>query len=477
MPAPLVRVAGGTASRLRSLHAKDREDLVRFVAEFVNPGPYSTVKAIMSTTTESLIERRKRALGPAYTHFYDRPLYLVRGEGVWLYDNDGKKYLDCYNNVPSVGHCHPHVVEALTRQANLLNTHTRYLHHNVIEYAEMLADTLPGDLSVCTFVCTGTEANDLAYRIATAVTGNDGAIVTANAYHGGSTLVAELSPEFGREHQAPDFIVDVEPPYTYRGPFGADHPDPAGAYAGLVDDAIATLHGRDKAPAMMIIDSIFDAKGVLTPPPSYQQAVYQKVRAAGGLIVADEVQSGLCRLGDHYWGFEDSVVVPDIVTMGKPMGDGHPLAVVVTTPAIARAFAERSAYFNTFGGNPVSTAVGKAVLEVVEREGILANVKETGDYLKASLQQLAETHHLIGEVRGKGFFLGIELVCDRGSKEPATEEAAAVLERMRESGVLLARIGCHRNILKIRPPLVLRREHADLALAKLDEALTAISRR
>ena len=425
----------------------------------------------MDMTTESLIERRKHALGPAYTHFYDRPLYLVRGEGVWLFDNDGKRYLDCYNNVPSVGHCHPYVVEALTRQARLLNTHTRYLHHNVIEYAEMLAATLPGELSVCTFVCTGTEANDLAYRIACAVTGNDGAIVTANAYHGGSTLVSALSPEFSREHEMPDFVVDVEPPYTYRGPFGEDHPDPAAAYADLVDDAIETLCGRGRNPAMMIIDSIFDAKGILTPPPAYQQAVYRKVRAAGGLIVADEVQSGLCRLGDHYWGFEDSGVVPDIVTMGKPMGDGHPLAVVVTTPAIAKAFAERSEYFNTFGGNPVSTAVGKAVLEVVEREGILANVKETGDYLKAGLQELAETHDLIGEVRGKGFFLGVELVRDRAGKEPATAAAAGIMERMREAGVLLARIGRHRNILKIRPPLVFRKEHADRVLEALDGAL------
>ena len=428
----------------------------------------------MNMTKESLVTRRKSALGPAYRHFYDEPLYLLRGEGVWLYDNEGRRYLDCYNNVPSVGHCHPCVVEALTRQAQLLNTHTRYLHHNIIEYAEMLADTLPGDLSVCTFVCTGTEANDLAYRIATTVTGEDGAIVTSGAYHGNSTLVSELSPESGRGRTPPDFVVDVEPPYTYRGPFGEDHPDPAAAYAGLVDAAIATLRTRGKGPAMMIIDSIFDARGVLTPPPAYQQAIYSKVRAAGGLIVADEVQSGLCRLGDHYWGFEDSGVVPDIVTMGKPMGDGHPLAVVVTTPAIAGAFADRSGYFNTFGGNPVSAAVGKAVLEVIEREGVLASVKAVGDYLKSGLQQLAGTHELIGEVRGKGLFFGIELVRDRASKEPATDQAAQILERMRESGVLLACIGEHRNILKIRPPLVFRREHADLALEKLDATLKAL---
>ena len=269
----------------------------------------------------------------------------------------------------------------------------------------------------------------------------------------------------------PDFVVDVEPPYTYRGPFGEDHPDPAAAYADLVDDAIEALQKRSRKPAMMIIDSIFDAKGILTPPPAYQQAVYGKVRAAGGLIVADEVQSGLCRLGDHYWGFEDSGVVPDIVTMGKPMGDGHPLAAVVTTPTIAKAFAERSGYFNTFGGNPVSTAVGKAVLEIVEQEDLLANVKNTGDYLRAGLEMLAQTHPLIGEVRGKGLFLGIELVRDRETREPAAVEAAGILEQMREAGVLLARIGRHRNILKIRPPLVFDTAHADLALTSLDEAL------
>ncbi|MBT8079969.1 MAG: aminotransferase class III-fold pyridoxal phosphate-dependent enzyme [Gammaproteobacteria bacterium] len=410
-------------------------------------------------------------MGPAYRHFYERPLYLVRGEGVWLYDDSGERYLDCYNNVPSVGHCHPHVVEALTRQASTLNTHTRYLHHNIIEYAEMLADTLPGNLSVCTLVCTGTEANDLAYRIARAVTGNDGAIYTENAYHGNSTLVHELSPEFRRKRAAPDFVVGVEPPYTYRGPIGEDHPDVAGAYADLVDEAIATLDERGKAPAMMIIDSIYDAKGVLTPAPEYQQAVHRKVRAAGGLIVCDEVQSGLTRLGDNYWGFMDSHVVPDIVTMGKPMGDGHPLAVVVTTPEIAAEFAKESQYFNTFGGNPVSAAVGKAVLEVVERENILEKVKTTGDYIIAGLQRLADRHSLIGEIRGKGLFIAVELVRDRASKEPATEETARILELMRETGVLIARIGQFANVLKIRPPLVFEPEHADLLLAALDESL------
>jgi 4-aminobutyrate aminotransferase-like enzyme len=429
----------------------------------------------MNINIESLIERRKRTLGPAYTHFYERPLYLVRGEGVWLFDNEGKRYLDCYNNVPSVGHCHPYVVEALTQQAGLLNTHTRYLHHNVIEYAEMLADTLPGDLTVCTFVCTGTEANDLAYRIARAVSGNDGVIVTANAYHGNSTLVAELSPEHGREHAIPDFVVDVEPPYTYRGPFGEDHPDPAAAYAGLVEDAIGTLHGHGRKPAMMIIDSIFDAKGILTPPPAYQQAVYRKVRAAGGLIVADEVQSGLCRLGDHCWGFEDSGVVPDIVTMGKPMGDGHPLAVVVTTPAIAKAFAERSDYFNTFGGNPVACAAAAAVLDVLEQDRLQDNARDTGAYLRARLQELAGRHALIGDVRGHGLYNSVDLVTDRETRTPASGAAHRVVNGMRDRGVLIGVSGAGENVLKLRSPMIFERQHADLLVSCLDDCLAELA--
>ena len=294
----------------------------------------------MSRNSDDLVRRRKRALGAAYSHFYERPLYIVRGEDVWLYDDAGNEYLDCYNNVPSVGHCHPEVVATLARQAGTLNTHTRYLHHAIIEYSEMLAETLPRDLSVCSFVCTGTEANDLAYRMARSVTGIKGAIMTDGAYHGNSTLVSELSRPFECPRPMPDFVVEAEAPYTYRGSFGEDHPDYAQAYADRVDDAIDRLDANGHKPAMMIIDSIFDGKGILTPPPVYQQMVYEKVRAAGGLIVADEVQSGLGRLGDNLWGFMDSGVVPDIVTMGKPMGDGHPLAVVVTTPDIAAGFAK-----------------------------------------------------------------------------------------------------------------------------------------
>jgi len=426
-------------------------------------------------SNEALIARRKRAMGPAYSHFYKEPLYLTRGEGVWLFDNEDRKYLDCYNNVPSVGHCHPDVVDAVTKQIGTLNTHTRYLHHAIIEYAEMLAATLPGDLSVCTLVCTGTEANDLAYRIARTVTGNEGAICTVGAYHGNSTLVSELSPEFERLRPQPDFVVDVAAPDVYRGPFGDADADYVQMYADLVDDGIAELAEKGHKPAMMIIDSIYDAAGVHTPPPEYQQKVYEKVRAAGGLVVCDEVQSGLTRMGDNYWGFMDSGVVPDIVTMGKPMGAGHPLAVVVTTPEIAAEFAKESDYFNTFGGNPVSATAGKAVLEVVARENLLANVKRSGDYLIAGFKKLADKHALIGDIRGKGLFLAVELVRSRETREPASSEAAAVVEHMRENGVLLALIGQERNTLKLRPPLVFTTEHADIALAALDDALSRVA--
>ncbi len=421
--------------------------------------------------TEQLVERRRHAMGPAYSHFYREPLYIVRGEGVWLYDDDGRRYLDCYNNVPSVGHCRPEIVDALSRQAATLNTHTRYLHHAIVEYAEMLAETLPGDLSVCTLVCTGTEANDLAYRIARAVTGNEGAICTHGAYHGNSTLVSELSPGFARKRPKPDFVADVMPPDVYRGPYGSDDPDYIDKYVQRVDDAVDDLADNGHKPAMMIIDSIYDAAGIHTPPPEYQQRVHERVRAAGGLVVCDEVQSGLTRLGDHWWGFMDSGVVPDIVTMGKPMGAGHPLAVVVTTPEIAADFARESSYFNTFGGNPVTATVGKAVLDIVQRDDLLSNVRRSGDYLLAGLRRLGEKHALIGDVRGKGLFLAVDLVSDRQTREPAAAEAAEIMERMREAGVLVALIGEKRNAIKFRPPLVFTTEHADIALNALDQAL------
>jgi len=424
-------------------------------------------------TTDSLIKRRNRAMGPTYELFYQQPVHLVRGKGVWLYDADGREYLDCYNNVASVGHCHPHVVDALSRQASTLNTHTRYLHENVVEYAERLGDTLPGELGVCMFVCTGTEANDLAFRIARTVTGNEGAIVTERAYHGNSLVVTELSTAEYPAAEQPDYLEAIEAPNPYRGSYRYAEPGLGEKYAAFADTAISNLANRGKSPAIFMCDNIFSSNGILTPPPGYLQGVYRRVRAAGGLIVADEVQSGLCRLGDHMWGFEDSGVVPDIVTMGKPLGDGHPLAAVVTTPAIAAEFARKFDYFNTFGGNPVSAAVGMAVLDVIERENVLQNVHDVGAYLGQGLKALALQCDRIGDVRGKGLFYGVELVSDQDSREPATNPARRVVEDLRKNGVLLSSTGAFNNVLKIRPPLVFSKANADVLLEKLEHALSA----
>ena len=422
----------------------------------------------------ALIQRRERALGPAYRLFYDEPVHLVRGEGAWLFDIAGKRYLDCYNNVASVGHCHPRVVAALAEQAGKLNTHTRYLHENVVRYAERLGATLPGDLKVCMFVCTGTEANDLAFRIARTVTGHEGAIVTEFAYHGNSTVVTELSTAEYPARDRPDYLAVIEPPDPLRGPFRYGEPDLGPRYAGLVDGAIAQLKSRGHAPAMLLCDGIFDSNGVLTAPEGYFRAAYEKVRAAGGLCIADEVQSGLCRLGDHMWGFEDSGVIPDIVTMGKPIGDGHPLAAVVTTPAIAKAFSRKFHYFNTFGGNPVSTAVGLAVLDVIEEEQILAHVHELGDVLRPALRELVESRGVPADVRGKGLFHGIEMLEDATTLRPAAGQARKVREYLRRHGVLVGTSGPHDNVIKIRPPLVISREQVDLLLNTLDEAFGAL---
>jgi 4-aminobutyrate aminotransferase-like enzyme len=423
---------------------------------------------------QQLLQRRKQAMGPAYRLFYDEPVHLVRGEGVWLFDSDGRRYLDCYNNVASVGHCHPQVVEALARQASTLNTHTRYLHENVVQYAERLGDTLPGDLSVCMFVCTGTEANDLAFRIARTVTGNDGAIVTEHAYHGNSIVVTELSTEEYPASERPDYLEAVEAPNLYRGRYRSDEPDSGSRYAALSKQAIEALAARGHRLAMFICDNIFSSNGILTPPPEYLRGMYREVRAAGGLIVADEVQSGLCRLGDHIWGFEDSGVIPDIVTMGKPIGDGHPLAAVVTTPIIAEEFARKFHYFNTFGGNPVSTAVGLAVLDVIENENILQNVHNAGTCLGDGLRTLAEKYELIGDVRGKGLFYGVEIVRDRSTLEAGANEAGKIRESLRKNGVLLSTTGPLNNVIKIRPPMVFSESNAGLLLEKLEQALIAV---
>ncbi|MBT8040669.1 MAG: aminotransferase class III-fold pyridoxal phosphate-dependent enzyme [Gammaproteobacteria bacterium] len=421
-----------------------------------------------------LLERRQRALGPAYRLFYQNPVHIVRGEGVYLFGADGRRYLDCYNNVAAVGHCHPRVVAAISEQAAKLATHTRYLHENVVRYAERLAETFAGELGVCMFANSGSEANELAFRMARAVTGNEGAVVTECAYHGTSNATFAFSTEDYPADDRPPWIATVAAPDLYRNPLGCARAQFSGAYGALIGSAADELAQRGSAAALYIADGVYSTSGILTPPADYLQEAYRQIRAAGGLAVADEVQSGLCRLGDNWWAFQDSAVVPDIVTAGKPLGNGYPLAAVVTTPEIAAQFSKKYHYFNTFGGNPVAAAAGLAVLDVIEDEELKRNVRETGQYLAGGLQTLQREHEIIGDARGKGLFFGLELVRDRHGKEPAKGAAVAVRERLRDDGVLLGVTGPHGNVIKIRPPMAFTRDHADHLINALDEALRCL---
>ena len=421
----------------------------------------------MSADISGMIERRRRLLGSAYRLFYEQPVHLVRGEGVWLYDAHGKKYLDLYNNVPHVGHCHPRVVEAIAKQSGTLNTHTRYLHDNVIELAERLTARFPDPLDNVMFSCTGSEANELALRIARTVTGGTGIVVTDFAYHGNTQAIYEISTEDVPPDAVPDYVVTVPSPDTYRDEAGENE------YADHVKNAIETLHRRGIQPAAFIIDTIISSGGVVTPPAAYLKNAAAIIREAGGLFIADEVQPGFGRTGENFWGFETDDFVPDIITLGKPMGNGHPIAATVTRSNLVDEFSTHSNYFNTFGGNPVSCAAGLAVLDVIEQEGLQANALATGLYLTAGLEDLAAEHPCIGDIRGSGLFKAVELVADRDTKTPAADLAAKAVNGLRDRGILTGSIGPHDNILKLRPAMVFSRENADMFLGVLDDALGA----
>jgi 4-aminobutyrate aminotransferase-like enzyme len=424
------------------------------------------------TSDADLLRRRATALAPSYQLFYDDPVQLVRGDGVWVFDAGGNRYLDCYNNVPSVGHAHPRVVAAVANQTAQINTHTRYLHENVVELAERLAASLAGDLSTCYFVCTGTEANDLAVQIARVVTGHQGVVVTERSYHGNSDLVGKLSTDSYPESERPDWLGVVEPPNTYRGPFREPEADLGAKYASMVDDSLIALDRRGHRVAAALIDSSWDSNGVLIAPDDYVGRVAASVRTAGGLVIADEVQAGYCRLGRSFWGHANYGLVPDIVTIGKPMGAGHPVAAVVTTPDIAARFAERRNYFNTFGGNPVSAAVALAVLDVIADEDLLANSAMTGALLGDGLAELASRHEVVGHVQGSGLFWGLDLVADHATREPvAYADAKRLASALRNRGILAGVTGRYTNVLKVRPPLVFQPAHVDLLVATLDDVL------
>ncbi|WP_447725856.1 aspartate aminotransferase family protein [Sphingomonas koreensis] len=419
--------------------------------------------------TEALLERRYRALGRNAPLFYERPVHLVRGEGARVYDADGRAYLDVYNNVPCVGHCHPHVVQAIARQAATLNLHTRYLHETVVSYAERLTATFADPLDAVMFTCSGTEANELALRLARFQTGGQGIIVSDFSYHGNSETLAALTTCFPTPEPFPAFArgVPVPDPAHDQG----SEEELAAIFAAHVAAAVRDLQANGIQVAALLIDTLFANEGLPRRVPGFVEKAVEIVREAGGLFICDEVQAGFARTGDAMWGHQLTGATPDIVTLGKPMGNGHPVAGVVTRREWVDGFGLAANYFNTFGGNPVSAAAGMAVLDVIEQEGLQDNSRRVGAHVRAGLDRLMAKHPIIGNVRGQGLFFGLELVQADAAASPATAETKRLINLMRERGALMSRIGRHDNILKMRPPLVFTTEDADLLLSMLDDAL------
>lgn len=424
---------------------------------------------------QELLQRRYRVLGKRTPLFYDEPLHLVEGKGVWLFDADGNSYLDAYNNVPHVGHCHERVTGAIARQAALLNTSTRYLHENVVEYGERLVSMFDPSLSMVMFCCTGSEANELALRMARECTGNMGIICTANSYHGNTAAVVQVSSFLSTEEQRGRFVrtIPVIDPYRERGDLSED--ELANLYAEQVQAAIDSFAADGVRVAGLLMCSGLSCEGLPDVPAGYLARAVEKVRRAGGVYISDEVQGGFGRFGTHFWGHQKLGVTPDIVTMGKPMGNGHPLAGVVARPELVEDFAERNPmYFNTFAGNPVSCAAGMAVLDVIADERLQENAGRVGQYVLGRLRALADRHEVIGDIRGSGLFFAVEMVEDRRRKTPAPHVARRVVNAMRERRVLISRIGVNDNILKIRPPMPFSNVNADQLIDTLDAVLNSL---
>ena len=432
----------------------------------------------MTTRGADLLAERRRLLGPSLSLSYRRPLHIVRGEGAYLYDADGRQYLDCVNNVAHVGHAHPRVVAAATAQMRLLNTNTRYLHENVLRYADRLTALLPEHLEVAYFVNSGSEANELALRLARTATGRPDVATIEGAYHGNTQRLVEVSPyKFGGPGGAGrrEDVHVVPQPDPYRGVHRGRTRAAADAYlaeARVVVDAAAAA-GRPIGAT--IAEAIGSVAGQIVPPPGWLAGLFDVARAAGAIAIVDEVQVGFGRVGVDLWAFRAQDAVPDIVTLGKPIGNGHPLGAVVTTRAIAEAFDNGMEYFNTFGGNPVSAAIGLAVLDVVEEEGLQEHARVTGERLLSGLRELADRHPAIGDVRGMGLFIGVELVRDRETREPDGAVAAELANRAAERGVLLSTDGPDRNVMKIKPPMVFSKADGDRLIETVDAVLTEIA--
>lgn len=420
-----------------------------------------------------LLARREKLLGKNAPLFYDQPLHLVRGKGVHLFDSDGNQYLDVYNNVPNVGHCHPRVVEALSRQAATLNIHTRYLHEAILDYVENLTSTFSDPLSMAMFTCTGSEANDLAMRIARHNTGKNGIICTNETYHGNTAAVDELATLFHGSRAIGPNVKSVPFPDSYRPLNDLQDAALCDAYLHYIDQAIAEFEQEGIGFAGILLCPIFANEGVPNAPAAYLKGVAERVRAHNGLLIFDEVQSGFGRAG-KMWGHQLTNVQPDIITLGKPMGNGHPIAGVVASPDLVNRFREDVMYFNTFGGNPVSCAVAQAVLDVIHEEALVENAENVGNYLRAGLRELQQRWEVIGDVRGPGLFVAVELVSDRNSKQPASELAARVINKMKQKRVLISKIGPFDNVLKIRPPIIFSKDNVDQLLGTLDTVFTEL---
>lgn len=420
----------------------------------------------LSPEDEALARRRARALGPAYRLFYETPVHLVRGEGVHLYDPDGNAYLDCYNNVASVGHCHPRVVEAMAKQAATLATHTRYLHDGILDYAERLLALFPPDLSHVMFTCTGSEANDLAVRIARAVTGGTGVIVTDNSYHGVTLATAEMSMGFGPAVAPGPTVFPIPAPSALNYPDGI-----AAGFSGAVAAACDRMVDQGIRPALLIVDTIFASDGVYPDPAGFLAPAAAAIRARGGLFLADEVQAGFGRTGGQMWGFERHGVIPDMVSMGKPMGNGYPLAGLALRPEVIAEFGQQVRYFNTFGGNAVAAAVGLAVLNVIRDEGLIQNAATVGTAFSAGLRSLATRHEALGETRSAGLFIG-QTILNEGLPDPS--RTARLVNALRNARILISSAGPKGDSLKIRPPLPFSLANVDQVLTTLDKLLPTL---